>query len=113
MQFSALEALATAVSEVARNVLVHARTGEIVLAIERAPGKLALVVIARDDGPGISDIERAMGDGYSSAFGLGLGLPSARRLVDEFAIESSVDQGTTVTLKMWQTLPESQLNQLG
>lgn len=104
---SAIEALATAVSEIARNVFVHARTGEIVLALERAAGRVAVVVIARDDGPGISDLDSAMLDGFSTAFGLGLGLPSARRLVDEFAIESRVDHGTTVTLKKWLTLTEA------
>jgi serine/threonine-protein kinase RsbT len=104
---SATEALATAVSEIARNVIVHAGTGEVLLAIDRAAGAFAIVVIARDDGPGISDIASAMRDGYSTAFGLGLGLPSARRLVDEFAIESIVDQGTTVTMKKWLTPPEA------
>jgi serine/threonine-protein kinase RsbT len=102
---SATEALATAVSEIIRNVIVHAGTGEFVLGIEQEPGRVGIVAIARDDGPGILDIERAMVDGYSSASGLGLGLPSARRLVDEFAIESVLGQGTVITLKKWLAKP--------
>jgi anti-sigma regulatory factor (Ser/Thr protein kinase) len=59
------------------------------------------IVVARDAGPGIPDADRAMQDGYSTAKGLGLGLPSARRLVDDFELVSVVDRGTTVTLKKW------------
>jgi serine/threonine-protein kinase RsbT len=98
---SAVEALATAVSEVARNVIVHAGGGEILLGTTREAGRLGVVAIARDDGPGITSIEDAMRDGYSTGTGLGLGLPGARRLVDEFELESVVGQGTTVILKKW------------
>jgi serine/threonine-protein kinase RsbT len=58
-------------------------------------------VVAHDDGPGIEDVERALQDGFTTGGGLGLGLPGARRLVDEFAIESSPGRGTTVTLVKW------------
>ena len=98
----AIEALATAVTEIAQNALVHAGGGE--LRIEAAePPRRGVVVTARDAGPGISDVPRAMCDGYTTAAGLGLGLPSARRLVDEFAIESTVGGGTCVCLRKWVT----------
>jgi serine/threonine-protein kinase RsbT len=58
-------------------------------------------VVARDDGPGIPDLELAMRDSYSTGNGLGLGLPGARRLMDEFQIESEVSKGTTVVMKKW------------
>lgn len=97
---AAAGAVATAVSEVARNIVVHAGEGEIILAAAEEGGRRGVVVVARD-GKGMSDVERAMEDGYSTADGLGLGLPSARRLVDEFTLVSAAGAGTTVTLKKW------------
>jgi serine/threonine-protein kinase RsbT len=94
-------ALATAVSEVARNIVIHARGGEVVLAAVSDRGRRAIVVIARDGAPGIADVERAMRDGYSTGRGLGLGLPGAKRLMDEFALDSAPGRGTTVTMKKW------------
>jgi serine/threonine-protein kinase RsbT len=94
-------AIATAVSEVAWNIVVHAGAGEIVLDVVTERGRRALTAVARDDHPGIADVEAAMRDGHSTRGGLGLGLPSARRLVDEFEIRSAVGRGTTVTLKKW------------
>jgi serine/threonine-protein kinase RsbT len=99
--------LATAISEVARNITTYAQRGEVVLSIVREPGPPAregIRVIARDDGPGIADIEQAMQDGFTSGGGLGLGLPGARRLVDEFDIESAPSEGTTVTLVKWSRM---------
>jgi serine/threonine-protein kinase RsbT len=94
--------LATAISEVARNITTYAVRGEVLLAIVRdGGGREGIRVIARDEGPGIEDIERALQDGYTSGGGLGLGLPGARRLVDEFDIESAPSKGTTVTLVKW------------
>ena len=98
---NAVEALATAASEVARNVIVHAGDGEILLGTEHEAKRLGVVVIARDDGPGIPNIEDAMRDGFSTRSGLGLGLPSAQRLVHEFELRSSAAEGTIVTLIMW------------
>jgi serine/threonine-protein kinase RsbT len=95
------EALATAVTEVARNALVHAGGGDMLLGVLRTGERVAIVVVARDDGPGIVNIDEAMLDGHSTGDTLGLGLPSARRLVDDFEISSSADGGTTVTLKQW------------
>jgi serine/threonine-protein kinase RsbT len=98
---SAVEALAIAISEVALNVVEHARAGEIVLRVVRDRGRRGIMVVARDEGPGISDVDQAMQDGYTTANGLGLGLSSARRLVSEFAIESAVGNGTVVTMTQW------------
>ncbi len=97
-----LTLLATAISEVARNITTYAQRGEVILSVVRDNGgREGIQVIARDDGPGIEDIERALQDGYTSGSGLGLGLPGARRLVDEFDIESAPSEGTTVTLVKW------------
>jgi serine/threonine-protein kinase RsbT len=94
--------LATAISEVARNITTYAKRGEVVLRIvSDGHGRRGIQVVARDEGPGIENLERALQDGYSSGEGLGLGLPGARRLVDDFRIESAPGQGTRVTLVMW------------
>jgi serine/threonine-protein kinase RsbT len=97
-----VESLATAVSEIARNALVHAKGGELLLGIREAHGRTGVLAIAQDEGPGIASIENAMRDGYSTGNGLGLGLPSARRLVDEFELRSAVGQGTSITLLKWR-----------
>jgi serine/threonine-protein kinase RsbT len=97
--------LATAISEVARNITTYATRGEVVLSIVHDDdGREGIRVVARDDGPGIDDIELALQDGYTSGGGLGLGLPGARRLVDEFGIESAPSAGTTVTLVKWSRM---------
>ena len=94
--------LATAISEVARNITHYATRGEVLLRVIRdGDGRVGIQVVASDDGPGIADIERALQDGYTTGGGLGLGLPGARRLVDEFHIQSTPSEGTTVTLVMW------------
>jgi serine/threonine-protein kinase RsbT len=94
--------LATAISEVARNITTYASRGEVELGIVKDDnGRQGIRVIARDDGPGIENVELALQDGYTSGGGLGLGLPGARRLVDDFNIETAPGQGTTVTLVMW------------
>src|SRR3989337_2750691 len=94
--------LATAISEVARNITTYAKRGEVLLSIVRDNGgREGIRVVARDQGPGIEDLELALQDGYTSGGGLGLGLPGARRLVDEFDIETAPAAGTTVTLVKW------------
>jgi serine/threonine-protein kinase RsbT len=94
--------LATAISEVARNITTYAKRGEVQLSVVRDDGgRSGIQVIARDQGPGIENVELALQDGYTSGTGLGLGLPGARRLVDDFRIETAPGQGTTVTLVMW------------
>ena len=93
--------IATAISELARNILLYARSGEIVIsAIERGERR-GLEVTARDEGPGITSVALAMQDGYSTSGRLGLGLPGVRRLMDEFDIRSDPGRGTMVTVKKW------------
>jgi serine/threonine-protein kinase RsbT len=99
---SAVEALAIAVTEIASNAILHGRGGELLLGVRREPGRLGVFALARDDGPGIPDIEAALRDGYTTGAGLGLGLPSARRFVDDLEITTTAGQGTTVTLTQWQ-----------
>ena len=94
-------AVATAVSEVAWNIVVHAGAGEILIAVVEDRGRRGIQVVARDPDRGIPDVELAMRDGYSTARSLGLGLAGAKRLMDEFAVVSAVGDGTTVTMKKW------------
>jgi serine/threonine-protein kinase RsbT len=94
--------IATAISEVARNIVVHVGRGEIVLRPLEEAHRYGMVVIARDDGPGIRDVEAALRDDYSGRGGLGLGLPGARRLMDDFDLTSGTDTGTTVTMVKWR-----------
>jgi serine/threonine-protein kinase RsbT len=98
--------IATAVSEIARNILMHAERGELSMKSVREDLRYGLVVIARDSGPGIRDVARAVTPGFASTRGLGLGLPGARRLMDEFDVESEPSEGTTVTMTKWRTRDE-------
>ncbi|HEY1556294.1 MAG TPA: anti-sigma regulatory factor [Kofleriaceae bacterium] len=93
--------IATAISEVARNIVVYAQQGEIVVSRVDERGRIGIQVIARDRGPGIENLELALRDGYSTKQSLGLGLPGARRLMDDFGIESELGHGTVVTMKKW------------
>jgi len=97
--------IAAAISEIARNILMYARRGEISLGVVTNGDRQGVVVIARDEGPGIRDIARALQDGYSTSGGLGLGLPGAKRLMDELEVASVVGKGTTVTMRKWRRLP--------
>lgn len=98
---SDLTMISTAISELARNIIRYARTGEVVVSTISDGGRVGVMVVARDSGPGIPDIDLAMRDGYTTGSGMGLGLPGARRLMDEFAIFSEVSEGTTVVMKKW------------
>jgi serine/threonine-protein kinase RsbT len=95
--------IATAISEIARNITSYAGRGAVVVMVQEREGRKALVVRAEDEGPGIADIERALEDGYSTGRGLGLGLPGARRLMDRLVIESKLGQGTVI--EMWKWVP--------
>lgn len=95
--------VATAISEIARNITSYAGQGTVHLWVADRDGRKALVVRAEDDGPGIADIERAMEDGYSTGRGLGLGLPGARRLMDRLLVDSTLGRGTVV--EMWKWVP--------
>jgi serine/threonine-protein kinase RsbT len=93
--------IATAISEVARNIIQYAGAGEIVLDTIEENQREGILVIARDKGPGIDNIALAIRDGYTTGKGMGLGLPGSRRLMDEFEIESEPDEGTTIVMKKW------------
>ena len=93
--------IATAISELARNIVLYARSGEVRVDALTNGGRRGMVVVARDDGPGIADVERAMEPGFSTSGGLGLGLPGVRRLMDDIKIESKRGRGTTVTARKW------------
>src|SRR5215831_16610375 len=98
---SELTLIATAISEVARNIVDHAKRGEIFLARTQQGSRRGIAIVARDEGPVIPDVEQAMQYGYSTGKGLGVGLPGAKWLMDEFDIETRVGNGTTVTMKKW------------
>jgi serine/threonine-protein kinase RsbT len=93
--------IALAISEIARNIISYAQCGRVTLRRVEDGGRRGLVVVARDDGPGIADIELAMRDGYSTGNSLGVGLPGARRVMDDFELVSSPGRGTTVTMRKW------------
>jgi serine/threonine-protein kinase RsbT len=93
--------VATAVSELARNILVYAGGGTIDLSLIQEDSHRGMLVIAQDEGPGIENVELAMRDGYSTSNGLGVGLPGTDRLMDEFDLVSKVGVGTTIKAKKW------------
>ena len=96
-----LTLLATAISEVARNITAYAGEGEVTLRAIEQDGRRGIEVLAIDEGPGIDDVELAMQDGYTTGNGLGLGLPGTRRLVDDFDLQTTPGAGTTVRLVKW------------
>src|SRR5579864_5969386 len=100
---SELTLIATAISEVARNIVTYAKEGEIALKLVTQGRRRGLRVVAHDQGPGIADIDRAMEDGYSTSSSLGLGLPGSKRLMDEFEIVSAPGKGTAVTMIKWES----------
>lgn len=93
--------IATAISEVARNIVEFAQCGEILFETLNHESKCGIQIIAHDNGPGIENIPLALQDGYSTRKSLGVGLPGARRLMDEFDIVSQTGKGTTITMKKW------------
>jgi serine/threonine-protein kinase RsbT len=100
---SEVVAIATAVSEIGRNIVTYAERGEILLSNANQGTRRGITIIGRDRGCGIPDIGLAMQDGYSTTKSLGLGLPGAKRLMDVFDIVSEVGKGTTVTMTKWVT----------
>lgn len=96
---SELTLIATAISELARNIVLYAKQGEIVLRVVERGDQRGMMVRALDQGPGIPDIRRVLQGGFSTSRSLGLGLPGVRRLMDEFEIESRVGYGTAVTTR--------------
>jgi serine/threonine-protein kinase RsbT len=94
--------VATAISELARNIVSYAQKGQITIKLVNGLNRQGIAVIASDDGPGIADIRQAMRDGFSTSGSLGLGLPGVRRLMDEFEITSQPGRGTIVTVRKWR-----------
>lgn len=94
--------VATAISELARNIVTYAGRGEIQVGLVHNGNKRGISVIARDEGPGIPDINLALQQGYSTSGGFGIGLPGVRRIMDEFDIASDVGRGTTITITKWK-----------
>jgi serine/threonine-protein kinase RsbT len=94
--------IATAISELARNLVMHVGHGEIIMRPIVEDRRYGLLVIVRDEGQGIADVDAALRLGHASRGGLGLGLPGARRLMDEFEVESQPGKGTTVTMRKWR-----------
>lgn len=102
--FSASDAtlIATAISELARNIVSYAREGQILLQEVRDTSREGIQIVAADSGPGIPDVHQALRDGFSTSGSFGLGLPGVRRLMDEFVIDSQLGRGTIVTVKKWR-----------
>jgi serine/threonine-protein kinase RsbT len=100
--FTELALVATAISELARNIVRYARSGEIAIRPITNSARRGIQIVAQDHGPGIRDVEQALQIGFSTAGGLGLGLPGVRRLMDEFDIQSKLGQGTTVRITKWK-----------
>jgi serine/threonine-protein kinase RsbT len=94
--------IATAISELARNLVMHVGHGEIIMRPILEHERYGVVVIVRDEGQGIADVDAALQMGHGSRGGLGLGLPGARRLMDEFEVESELGKGTTVMMRKWR-----------
>ena len=95
--------ITTAISELARNIVVYGDRGTVTLReVTNAEGRKGLEIKFDDEGPGIADIESAMTQGFTSGKGLGAGLPGSQRLMDEFSIESAPGQGTHITVRKWR-----------
>lgn len=101
MRLVDLTKLVTAVSELARNTVVYGGGGDMDWAVIEDAGRVGLRLVFRDEGPGIADVKLALTDGWTSGGGLGLGLTGARRLVDEFELDTTPGQGTRVTITRW------------
>jgi serine/threonine-protein kinase RsbT len=104
LNFSSAELtlIATSISEIARNIAVYASPGRVSYDVVRRDGRRGIRMVASDNGPGIPDLDLALTDGWSSVRSLGIGLPGARRLMDEFDIDSIPGTGTTVTMIKWE-----------
>jgi len=95
--------IATAISELARNIISYAGSGEISMEVVRNSDRTGILIVASDRGPGIPDLALALRDGFSTSGSLGIGLPGARRLMDEFAIDSEPGRGTIVRVTKWKS----------
>ncbi|GED71415.1 serine/threonine-protein kinase RsbT [Brevibacillus reuszeri] len=98
--------IATSISELARNIYLYAGKGTITISPVERKGTIGLQLTAVDQGPGIRDIRKALEDGFSTSGALGAGLPGVRRMMDEFDIQSSPEEGTRVVVVKWHNQPE-------
>lgn len=94
--------ITTAISELARNIYLYAGQGEMEVYPVYRGDKTGIKIVARDSGPGIKDVVKALEDGFSTSGGLGAGLPGVKRLMDEFSIETSEGKGTLITTVKWK-----------
>lgn len=94
--------IATATSELTRNIFVYAGEGEVVIRSIERDRRYGIEIVFIDHGPGISDVNSVLQDGYTTAGTMGMGLPGARRLMDELEIETAIGQGTTITTRKWR-----------
>lgn len=103
--FSAIDQarIATAVSELARNIYLYAGTGSVTVYPVEKHGRKGIEIVCEDQGPGIADIDLVMQDGYTTSRGMGMGLPGAKRLMDDFVIQSQVGVGTKIVLRKWRS----------
>jgi len=99
---SELTVIATAISEIARNIVKYARDGQITFSLVGSVPRRGLMIVAEDNGPGIADISLALQDGYSTSKSLGVGLPGAKRLMDEFEIDTELGKGTVIKMIKWK-----------
>lgn len=95
--------IATAVSELARNIFLYAGTGNVTVREIEKLGRKGIEIVCEDQGPGIPDVNLAMQDGYTTSRGMGMGLPGAKRLMDEFIINTEVGVGTTIVCRKWRS----------
>lgn len=93
--------IATAISELVRNIVLYANIGEVQIESVNNPEHIGIIITARDAGPGIRDLQRAMVGGYSTSGGLGLGISGVRRMMDELDVDTEPGKGTTIVAKKW------------
>ena len=93
--------IATAISELTRNIVLYAGEGKVIIRVAERGAKRGIEVVCEDNGPGIENVSLVMRDGYSTSRGLGMGLPGAKRLMDEFEIQSEVGEGTRIIVRKW------------
>ncbi len=96
-----LALVATAISEIARNAIDYAGRGEVTIRIVQNQARRGVEIVVEDKGPGIANLDQAMQDGFSTGKGLGLGLPGAKRLMDEFDVTTEIGSGTRVVMRKW------------
>lgn len=94
--------IATAVSELARNIFLYAGTGSVTVREVERTGRKGIEIVCEDQGPGIGDLDLAMQDGYTTSRGMGMGLPGAKRLMDEFTVNTKLGEGTTIVCRKWR-----------